>query len=160
MKSALHAGTLAAASFFLIVGSVFALSFKADLNYPDGSTVQAGAVIHKGWVLTNGSDSPVAAHAMPVYANGGIHGVKSLWVPAVAAHGTVTVHATVTMPKATGHYRIVWGTSNGLYLDVVAVRGRMSPEEALYQQAYDPSVLRSLSSQENQVQSTPKPGQH
>jgi alpha-tubulin suppressor-like RCC1 family protein len=80
--------------------------FVADLNYPDGTAVNAGASFTKRWQLRNCGDTPWSNDYQAV-RTGGSYGPASFAVSA-AAGATVEVAAPFTAPTAPGVHRATY----------------------------------------------------
>ena len=81
-------------------------TFVADLNYPDGSPVDPGQTITKGWRLRNcGATNWVNYRAVRV---GGSYGPVSFDVPSVAAGATGDLYTSITVPSTSGTHRATY----------------------------------------------------
>src|SRR5574341_1524989 len=81
-------------------------AFVADLNYPDGSQVDPGQTITKGWRLRNcGTTNWSGYRAVRV---GGSYGPSSFAVPGVAPGTTGDLYTSITVPSTSGTHRATY----------------------------------------------------
>lgn len=89
--------------------------FVADVNVPDGTTMQPGAQFTKTWRLKNvGTSTWKKGTYMLVFSSGNqMGGASSLAFPQDVAPGTtINISVTLTAPSAAGSYRGYWMFKN------------------------------------------------
>jgi Ig-like domain from next to BRCA1 gene len=84
--------------------------FGSDLTIPDGTHVQPGQSLHKGWRLSNCGNTTWSGYSAVRTADS--FGPGSFGVPAVSPNNTGDLYMDTTAPSTAGHYRVTYELAN------------------------------------------------
>ena len=84
--------------------------FGSDLTIQDGTHVQPGQSLHKGWRLSNCGNTTWSDYS--AVRTGGTFGPSSFGVPAVSPNNTGDLYMDTTAPSSAGHYRATYKLAN------------------------------------------------
>ena len=94
-------------------GTIDNATFLADVTYPDGDVVAAGAHILKTWRLRNvGSSAWVAGYALAFAGDNKMNAPDSVPLPSALPGETVEVTVPLEAPLAPGVHRSTWRPRN------------------------------------------------